>query len=129
MEDSLGSLEGLECTRERRVEEHHLAEHLRERGVEAVSTPSLLYFAESTLRECIQEKLPPTHTTVGVGASIRHYTKAPRGALLEIRARVLSPRGPRVTGYAKILQGGQLVAEVFNERRIVEVERLLGSVP
>ena len=116
--------EGMVCEAERRVEARHLAEHLVGRGIRVVSTPSLLYFAESTVRECLEEALPPGLTSVGVWASIRHLARAPEGALLKVRGTILSARGSRVSAYISIAHGDRLVAEVFHERRIVEEEKL-----
>ena len=116
--------EGMVCEAERRVEARHLAEHLVGRGIRVVSTPSLLYFAESTVRECLEEALPPGLTSVGVWASIRHLARAPEGALLRVRGTILSAQGRRVSAYISIAHGDRLVAEVFHERRIIEEEKL-----
>ena len=121
-------MEGLECRRIVEVEERHLAEHLLEKGVEAVSTPSLLYFAESTVRACLEDKLSPEGlTTVGVWASIKHLRRAPKGARLAVRGRILSHAGRRLTAYITITRGEELIAEVFHERRIVDINQLLAN--
>ncbi len=122
----LESLPGISCREERLVAEEHTAQHLRERGLMVVSTPSLLLFVEIVARKCLDSRLPEGWVSVGVEALIKHLAPAMVGSKLAIVAELVSARGRRAVFLGRVLRDdGVLVSEVYHERRVVRLEDLI----
>ncbi len=121
-------LPGYECVKEWVVGEEHAAAHLRERGVLTLSTPSLLLMAEATVRECMDRLLAEGYTTVGVEALVKHRRPAPVGSRVTVRGVLAAVDGRRLSFHITVTRGGELVGEVYHERRIVEVSEFAGRL-
>ncbi len=128
MEEALGRVRRLECSKIWVVEESHAAAHLARRGVKVLSTPSLLLMFEVTARECIDAGLPEGYVTVGTLALVRHLSPAPVGSRVEIRVRVEGVDGGRISVYGRAVSGDRLVGELFHERRVVRLEEYVKRV-
>lgn len=122
-------LPGYQCRREWRVSDEHAAAHLAARGIRTLSTPSLLLFAEATVRICIDELLADGYTTVGVEALVKHLRAAPVGSTVSVNGVLVSIDGRRLSFHITIKSSdGSLIGEVFHERRIVSLEEFASRI-
>lgn len=127
--EALGRLsDGVSCSKRWRVTDEMAAGHLAKHGIKVLSTPSMVTLAEATLRECLDELLPEGYTTVGVGLYVRHKAPVPVGGEVTVEGSILSVEGARVTAYAKVVYNGQVVGEVLNERRVINLEEYFKRV-
>lgn len=120
---------GYQCSREWRVTEEHAAAHLASRGIKTLSTPSLLLFAEATVRMCIDGLLADGYTTVGVEAIVKHLRAAPVGSTVSVNGVLVSIDGKRLSFHVTVKSSdGSLVGEVLHERRIVSLEEFASRI-
>lgn len=107
------------------VEEEHSAAHLGSGSMRVLSTPSMILFMERTARIMMDERLPDTHTSVGVQVNVRHLAPSPVGNRVRAEAEITCVDGNTVNLDVAVWDGGVQVGEGQHERFVIDKERFL----
>jgi predicted thioesterase len=83
---------------------------------------------ERVAMECVQVFLPEGYTTVGTAVEVRHLNPAPKGAEIEVTARLVEVDGRRLKFEVEARWGSVLVGKGVHERFIVERLKFLEKV-
>ncbi len=119
---------GFGCVKVFVVGDEHVAKHVGSGDVEVLSTPSMIAFMERVAMECVQVFLPEGYTTVGTAVEVRHLNPAPKGAEVEVAAKLVEVEGRRLKFEVEARWGSVLVGKGVHERFIVERARFLEKV-
>jgi len=119
---------GFACIKVFTVGDEHVAKHVGSGDVEVLSTPSMVAFMERVALECVQVFLPEGYTTVGTAIEVRHLNPAPKGAEVEVTARLVEVEGRRLKFEVEARWGSVLVGKGVHERFIVERSKFLEKV-
>ncbi|MCC6065407.1 MAG: thioesterase family protein [Thermofilum sp.] len=119
---------GFGCVKVFAVGDEHVAKHVGSGDVEVLSTPSMIAFMERVAMECVQVFLPEGYTTVGTAVEVRHLNPAPKGAEVEVAAKLVEVEGRRLKFEVEARWGSVLVGKGVHERFIVERAKFLEKV-
>jgi predicted thioesterase len=119
---------GFGCVKVFVVGGEHVAKHVGSGDVEVLSTPSMIAFMERVAMECVQVFLPEGYTTVGTAVEVRHLNPAPKGAEVEVAAKLVEVEGRRLKFEVEARWGSVLVGKGVHERFIVERAKFLEKV-
>jgi predicted thioesterase len=119
---------GFTCIKVFTVGDEHVAKHIGSGDVEVLSTPSMIAFMERVAMECVQVFLPEGYTTVGTAVEVRHLNPAPKGAEVEVAAKLVEVEGRRLKFEVEARWGSVLVGKGVHERFIVERAKFLEKV-
>ncbi|RLG64313.1 thioesterase [archaeon] len=118
--------EGLVHRMKFKVREEDTAKFLGSGDVEVLSTPSMIAMMENTARTLAQKHLPHEKTTVGFEVCIRHLKPAPKGAEIEIEAKLLKIENQRkLTFEVNAYWGDKLIGTGRHVRYIVDRKKFL----
>lgn len=115
----------IECERVVEVPREYAAAHLREHGIEVLSTPCMVLLMERLARECLDARLPDGVVSVGVRVDVRHRAPVRVGESVLVRARGFDAGGGRFLFLVSVSSGGRLIGEAVHERRVVGLDDYL----
>lgn len=119
---------GFACIKVFAVGSEHVAKHVGSGDVEVLSTPSMIAFMERVAMECAQAFLPEGYTTVGTSVEVRHLNPAPKGAEIEVVAKLVEVEGRRLKFEVEARWGSIVIGKGTHERYIVERAKFLEKV-
>jgi len=119
---------GFSCVKFFVVGDEHVAKHVGSGDVEVLSTPSMIAFMERVALECVQVFLPEGYTTVGTAVEVKHLNPAPKGAEVEVVAKLVEVEGRRLKFEVEARWGSVLVGKGVHERFVVERLKFLERV-
>lgn len=119
---------GFSCVKVFLVGDEHVARHIGSGDVEVLSTPSMIAWMERVAMECVQVFLPEGYTTVGTAVDVKHLNPAPKGAPVEVVAKLVEVEGPRLKFEVEARWGPVVVGKGVHERYVVDRARFLARV-
>jgi fluoroacetyl-CoA thioesterase len=121
-------IKGLVAEASREVTSAESASHLGSGTVGVYATPAMVAFVERTCQQLVQPLLAPGQTTVGMGIEIRHLAPTPIGAMVRVRAEVMSYDGRQIEFHAQVWDETELIGEAEHRRAVVDFERFMRRV-
>jgi predicted thioesterase len=93
-----------------------------------LATPVLLWLGEIASMRALDPALDPGEMSVGIGHDATHLAASKKGAVVEVRARLASWRGRRVTYDVEAREQGRLLLAGRHERAIVSRATFLAEL-
>jgi len=104
------------------------ARHIGSGDLRVYATPAMVALIERASVALLAPLLPPGHSTVGTGLSIRHLAPTPLGKTMRVRVEVVSVDGGRIGLRAEVWDEVEKVGEAEHQRAVIDVARFLRRV-
>jgi predicted thioesterase len=111
-----------------RVEEWMTAEKAGNKGVDVLSTPSLINLIEEAAIHCIEPTLEPGQVTLGTAIDLSHVAPTPVGLIVRTEVEVIAIDKRRVTFAVAAFDEREKIAEGTHERYIAERARFIETI-
>jgi len=102
-----------------RVEEWMTAEKAGNKGVDALSTPTLVQLIEDAARACVAPALDEDQVTLATHVDLEHRRPVPVGFILRTEVEVVLVDGPRISFAVQVFDEQESVAEGTHERYVM----------
>src|SRR5512135_2958181 len=102
--------------------------HLGSGSARVLATPSMIAFMERVSHRLLTCCLPEGYSSVGTHLDVRHLAPTPVGAVLSVRAEVLSLEGSKVYFSIEAWDNLEKVGEGKHERVIIDEARFWSRV-
>jgi fluoroacetyl-CoA thioesterase len=102
-----------------RVEEWMTAEKAGNKGVDALSTPTLVKLIEDAAMACVAPTLDEDQVTLATHIDLEHRRPVPVGFILRTEVEVVLVDGPRISFTVQVFDEQESVAEGTHERYIM----------
>lgn len=102
-----------------RVEEWMTAEKAGNKGVDALSTPTLVQLIEDAAMACVAPALEEGQVTLATHIDLEHKRPVPVGFILRTEVEVVLVDGPRISFAVQVFDEQESVAEGTHERYVM----------
>lgn len=109
---------GRTYSRQSRVEEWMTAEKAGNKGVDALSTPTLVQLIEDAAMACVAPTLEEGEVTLATHIDLEHRRPVPVGFILRTEVEVVLVDGPRISFAVQVFDEQESVAEGTHERYV-----------
>jgi fluoroacetyl-CoA thioesterase len=110
-----------------KVEDDYLASKWGN-DVEVLATPILLWLAELSCMKVIEEQLPKSAMTVGLGHQAQHLAPTPRGFTVELKATLVDVDGKILRFKIEATDGQDKIFAGEHTRAVIDAERFRKKV-
>jgi predicted thioesterase len=104
------------------------AGHVGSGELRVYATPAMVALIERASVRLLAPYLPPGHSTVGAGLTVRHLAPTPLGQTVRARVEVVSVDGGRIGLRAEVWDETEKIGEAEHQRAVIDVERFLRRV-
>jgi fluoroacetyl-CoA thioesterase len=118
---------GLAAETETVVTEDNTAERLGSGSVPVFGTPALVGLMEGAAIRALEDRLPPSTTSVGARIDVRHLAPTPVGRRVHARAKLVEVEGRRLVFQIEAWDEREQIGEAIHERFVVDRERFLAK--
>lgn len=111
---------GRTYSRQSRVEEWMTAEKAGNKGVDVLSTPTLVQLVEDAAIACVAPALEENEITLATHIDLEHRRPVPVGFILRTEVEVVLVDGPRISFAVQVFDEQESVAEGTHERYVMD---------
>ncbi len=104
------------------------AEQAGNKGVDVLSTPTLVQLVENAAIHCIEPMLEPGQVTLGTQIELEHRQPVPVGFIVRTEVEIVAIDGPRVSFAVHVFDEQEAVAEGTHERYIIDRARFIEKI-
>ncbi len=104
------------------------ARHIGSGDLRVYATPAMVALIERASVALLAPHLPPGHSTVGMGLTIRHLAPTPLGKSVRVRVEVVNVDGGRIGLRAEVWDDVEKIGEAEHQRAVIDVSRFLRRV-
>ena len=109
---------GIKGYKEKEVLENDSADKLGNKGVDVLSSPSMIAFMEYTCRDSVAKYLDNDQTTVGIAFDIKHLASAKIGSLIKCESELIEIKKKRLIFSVTCLCGDTIIGKGIHQRYI-----------
>lgn len=114
---------GIKNRQSEMVTEELLATKIRSGAMEVFATPALLALAEWTCAQSVQDELPDSQTTVGIGVDLKHVSSTPAGMEVRCESELVAVDRRKLTFTFKVYDAYELIGEGTHDRFIIDRDK------
>jgi predicted thioesterase len=111
-----------------RVEEWMTAEKAGNKGVDVLSTPTLLQLIEDAAVQCLAPMLAPGQLSLGAHVDLTHLAPTPVGFIVRVEVEIIGVDGRRVNFAVAAFDEREKIAEGTHERYVMERSKFLANL-
>jgi fluoroacetyl-CoA thioesterase len=119
---------GLFAEYEHTVTDADTASHWGSGGLAVFSTPALVGVMESAAIIALRGYLPPSQTTVGGRIDVHHLAATPVGAIVRVRAELITIEGHKLVFKIQAWDEMELIGEADHDRFVIDEAKFMAKV-
>ncbi len=120
----LSNLEpGLAGTASLQVSDEHTALHMKSGRARTLSSPIMIALMEQAAVDCVEQRLPEGHESLGVRVEVDHVAPTPVGEPVTATAELLNVSGRKLTFRIEARDNLEVIGKGTHERVVVDSRR------
>lgn len=104
------------------VEEEHTAFYVGSGCEKVLATPVMIALMESAAVDCVEHRLPPKHTSLGIHISVDHKAPTPVGHSIKATAELVEINDQRLKFNVAVVDNLRMIGSGMHIRVIVKIE-------
>ncbi len=128
MEDERKLQPGLKGTSRTTVHSGNTAVHMGSGEIEVFATPAMTALMEAAAVRCLQGRLAPGETSVGIRLDISHVAATPVGVGVRAEATLQAVEGRKLVFRVEAFDETEKIGEGTHERAVVNRDRFLSRL-
>lgn len=118
---------GESCIKEYIVMPDDTADFLGNKGVEVLSTPSMIKYIEQTASQIIFDRVPGNYSPVGTKIDVKHINSTPVNAKITVKTKIIEIKNKRVSYNAEVFNEKDKIGFGTYDLHVIDLEKFLNK--